>query len=209
MRLWSDSWINGDPIPARCAATCIDPVSGALAWSGNRHPHLAWDEVPEGTLSFALIAQDFDGLPPQAARLASGPVPEDLPRRDFFHWVLADLPGHLREIAEGAFGEGFVPRGRAPQTVWPLVRSGLNDLTQWFAQDADLAGRYFGYDGPLPPPGDPLVHHYVFTLHALDVARAPVDDPFDGEALRRAIYPHVLAAATLSGTYSLHPRNRA
>lgn len=207
MRLWSNSWINGDPIPARCAATRIDPATGKVVWSANRHPHLAWDEVPAGTLSFALIAQDFDGLPDEAAGLAEAPVPEDLPRRDFFHWVLADLPASLREIPEAAMGEGFVPGGQAPK-AWAPMRSGLNDLTRWFASDAALAGRYLGYDGPLPPVGDPLVHHYVVTLHALDVARAPVDDPFDGEALRRAIYPHVLAAATLSGTYSLHPRHR-
>jgi phosphatidylethanolamine-binding protein (PEBP) family uncharacterized protein len=84
----------------------------------------------------------------------------------------------------------------------------LNDFTARFAGDAERAGRYFGYDGPWPPPNDALVHHHVFTLYALSVARAPVEDPFTGHELRRAIYPHVLAEATMSGTYSLNPRHQ-
>ena len=35
-----------------------------------------------------------------------------------------------------------------------------------------MGGDYFGYDGPFPPFNDSLVHHYVFTLYALDLARA-------------------------------------
>ena len=69
-----------------------------------------------------------------------------------------------------------------------------------------MAGDYFGYDGPFPPWNDSLIHHYVFTLYALDVARAPVEGRFTGAALRQAIYPHVLGAATHSGTYTLNRR---
>lgn len=208
MRLWSHSWINGGPIPARCAAVRIDAASGAVVWSDNRHPHLAWDEVPVGTLSFALIAHDFDGLPPgeppdglpaALARLAAN---EDLPRVDRFHWVLVDLPADLRELGEGTSGAGLPPSARV----------GTHDFGPWLAPRAAVAadpGEAGFYAGPLPPPGDPLVHHYALTLHALDLPRVPLEGPFDGAALRRAIYPHVLAAATLSGTYSLHPRHRA
>ena len=32
-----------------------------------------------------------------------------------------------------------------------------------------MSGDYFGYDGPCPPWNDSIVHHYVFTVYALDV----------------------------------------
>ena len=35
-----------------------------------------------------------------------------------------------------------------------------------------MFGDYYGYDGPCPPWNDELVHRYVFTLYALDVAQA-------------------------------------
>jgi len=50
------------------------------------------------------------------------------------------------------------------------------------------------------------VHHYVFTLYALDVARAPIEGAFTGAQARAAIYPHVLAEAMHSGTYTLNRR---
>ena len=78
----------------------------------------------------------------------------------------------------------------------------------WFATDADRSGLYFGYDGPFPPFNDSLVHHYVFTLYALDLARLAVDGNFDGQQVRQALAGHVLGAATLSGTYTLNRRLR-
>ena len=95
-------------------------------------------------------------------------VPSDLPRVDFFHWVLVDLPPSLSEIAEGEFSRGFTARGKPGPSAPHGARQGLNDYTNWFASDAQMSGDYFGYDGPFPPFNDSLVHHYVFTLYALD-----------------------------------------
>jgi phosphatidylethanolamine-binding protein (PEBP) family uncharacterized protein len=69
-----------------------------------------------------------------------------------------------------------------------------------------MAGRYHGYDGPFPPWNDALVHHYVFTLYALNVPRLPVDGSFTGAQVRAALAGHVLEAATFSGTYTLNAR---
>ena len=66
-----------------------------------------------------------------------------------------------------------------------------------------MEGRYFGYDGPCPPFNDTVVHPYTFTLYALDVARCPVEGVVDGRAVRQAIESHVLARASLVGTYTL------
>jgi Raf kinase inhibitor-like YbhB/YbcL family protein len=206
MLLTSTSWHDGDRIPAKFAAGRPDGA-GRAAFGDNLNPALAWSDIPAGTRSFALICHDFD-VPTRAddVNQPDREVPEDLPRSDFFHWVLVDLPASVTSIEEGAFSRGFTPRGKPGPDAPHGARQGLNDYTQWFAGDAALAGAYFGYDGPFPPWNDAVVHHYVFTLYALDVARVPLDGTFDGHAARRALYPHVLAAAVFSGTYTLNPR---
>ena len=49
------------------------------------------------------------------------------------------------------------------------------------------------------------MHHYVFTLFALGVERCPVEGVFGGGQVLEAIEPHVLASASVTGTYSLNP----
>jgi Raf kinase inhibitor-like YbhB/YbcL family protein len=206
MKLWSDSWINGDRIPARFAAGRLEGDSG-VGFSDNLNPHLAWSEVPDGTRSLALVCHDFD-VPSRGddVNQPDREVPSDLPRVDFFHWVMVDLPAGLGAIAEGEFSSSFSARGKPGPQALHGARHGLNDYTGWFAGNPEMAGQYFGYDGPFPPFNDSLVHHYVFTLYALDVARAPVDGVFTGAQVREAIAAHVLAEATHSGTYTLNRR---
>ena len=209
MKLWSDSWINGERIPTRFAAG--KPDANGVTFSDNLSPHLAWSEVPAGTKSFALICHDFD-VPSRGddVNQTDREVPADLPRVDFFHWVMVDLPGSTSELKEGEFSRGFTAHGKpGPQigvTGKETARHGLNDYTGWFANNPDMAGNYFGYDGPFPPFNDSLIHHYVFTVYALSIARAPVDGNFTGPQVREAIYPHILAEATHSGTYTLNKR---
>lgn len=208
MKLWSDSFINGERIPAVYAAGRLD-AAGDVTFSDNINPHLAWSEVPSGSRSFALICHDFD-VPSRAddVNQPGREVPADLPRVDFFHWVMVDLPATLGEIAEGQFSRRFTPRGKPGPAVaqLPGARHGINDYTGWFSADAERAGDYFGYDGPFPPFNDSLIHHYVFTVYALGTPRAPVEGRFDGTQVREAIYPHILAEATHSGTYTLNRR---
>ena len=209
MKLWSDSWANGERIPERYAAGRL--VAEGATFADNVSPHLAWSDLPDGTRSLALICHDFD-VPSKGddVNQAGREVPADLPRVDFFHWLLVDLPPSASSIAAGAFSQGFTVRGKPGPAVevagFAMARHGINDYTGWFAGNAEMAGDYYGYDGPFPPWNDSLIHHYVFTLYALDVARAPIEGRFAGAALRQAIYPHVLGAATHSGTYTLNRR---
>ncbi len=208
MKLWSDSWINGERIPTRFAAGKPDPGDG-VTFSDNLSPHLAWSEVPAGTRSLALICHDFD-VPSQGddVNQPDREVPADLARVDFFHWVMVDLPPTLTELREAQFSSGFTAHGKSGPAVpgLPGARHGLNDYTGWFAGNPDMAGNYFGYDGPFPPYNDSLVHHYVFTVYALGVERTPVEGPFTGAQVRAAIYPHILGESTYSGTYTLNRR---
>jgi hypothetical protein len=212
MKLWSDSWPNGERIPPKYACGRLDGAS-STTFSDNVNPHLGWSELPAGTKSLVLICHDFD-VPSKGddVNQVGREIPADLPRVDFFHWLLADIPATTSAIAEGAFSSGFVARGKAGPAVavpgFDGARQGINDYTGWFAGNAELAGDYFGYDGPYPPWNDSLVHHYVFTLYALSVARAPVEGRFSGGELRRAIDGRVLAEAMHSGTYTLNRRLR-
>ena len=170
-------------------------------------PHLAWSELPTGTKSLALICHDFD-VPSRGddVNQLDREVPADLPRVDFFHWLLVDLPPAPAEIAEGEFSRGFTARGKPGPQALRGARQGLNDYTGWFAGDAQRAGQYFGYDGPFPPFNDSLVHHYVFTLYAVSVPRLPVEGAFAGLQVREALARCTLGAATFSGTYTLNRR---
>ena len=60
MKLWSDSWANGDRIASRYAAGRLDADSAGVTFSDNLNPHLAWSDLPPGTRSLVLICHDFD-----------------------------------------------------------------------------------------------------------------------------------------------------
>ena len=206
MKLWSDSWANGDPIPPRFAAGKPDGRGGA-AIGDNWSPHLAWSDLPAGTRSLALICHDFD-VPSQGddVNQLGREVPADLPRVDFFQWVLVDLPAVPGVMVEAEHSRGFVARGKPGPATAGAARQGLNDYTRWFAGEPAMAGSYFGYDGPFPPWNDSLKHHYVFTLYAVAVPRLPIEGIFTGEQVRQALAGRVLGEATLSGTYTLNQR---
>jgi phosphatidylethanolamine-binding protein (PEBP) family uncharacterized protein len=70
---------------------------------------------------------------------------------------------------------------------------------------AENAGR--GYYGPCPPPGK--VHHYHFTLYALDEASVTFTSTWNNGAgqlqanqLQESLRGHILAQATLIGLWS-------
>ena len=88
---------------------------GHVALGPNRSPSLRWTGAPEGTRSFAVICHDPD-VPsrPDRVNKEGMTVPEDLPRVDFFHWVLVDIPAGVGGLAAGADSEGVTPRGKAP-----------------------------------------------------------------------------------------------
>ncbi|MGK5059918.1 YbhB/YbcL family Raf kinase inhibitor-like protein [Janthinobacterium sp. LB2P49] len=202
MKLWSETFRDGGLMPAEYAFAEIDPAS-RVRLAGNRNPHLAWDEVPNGTESLALFCIDPDA--PQDASLANRDdqsLPLTALRGDFYHWSLLDLPPAKRVIAAGEFSSGITPRGKPASTV---LRQGINDYTGWFAGDAAMAGDYYGYDGPCPPWNDERLHHYIFRLYALDVSRLALPERFTGKQAHAALYGHILDEAQLVVAYSLNP----
>jgi Raf kinase inhibitor-like YbhB/YbcL family protein len=208
MQIRSDSFDDGAVIPDAFAFAKPD-AENHVALSTNRNPHLTWSDVPDGTRSFVLICHDPD-VPSRGDDVNQDgrEVPVNLPRVDFFHWLLWNIPARTREIAAGSHSDAVTPRGKSGPDAPGGMRHGVNDYTGWFAGDAEMAGTYFGYDGPAPPWNDALVHHYVFTLYALDVDHLDVAAEANGAAVRDALVGHVLAQARLIGTCTLNPRLR-
>ncbi|MBS1798780.1 MAG: YbhB/YbcL family Raf kinase inhibitor-like protein [Acidobacteria bacterium] len=208
MRLISSSFKDGTAIPGEFAFAVPD-AANHVALSANRNPQLAWSDVPAGTESFALVVVDPD-VPSRGddVNKEGREVPASLPRVDFYHWLLLDVPSSAREIAAGSQSDGVTPHGKRGPAAPGGMRHGVNSYTGWFASDPVMEGDYFGYDGPCPPWNDSIVHHYVFTLYALGVERLEVDGELTGEKVLEALEGHVLATASLTGTYSLNPSVR-
>ncbi len=205
MNLSSQSFEPGGRIPADFAFARPDPERH-FRFAGNKSPHLAWSDAPAGTRSFALLCVDPDAPSVGDDVNKEGrSVPRDLPRTDFVHWVLVDLPAGLRSLEAGSCSDGVTPRGKRRPPGPAGARQGRNDYTGWFAGDAALAGTYLGYDGPAPPWNDERVHRYRFRLHALDVERLDLPDAFTAADVERALEGHVLARAELVGTYTQNP----
>jgi phosphatidylethanolamine-binding protein (PEBP) family uncharacterized protein len=121
--------------------------------------------------------------------------------------VLADIPISRAKLSEGVDATGLTVKGKEPGHT-PHGERGLNDYTGWFKGDAAMEGEYGGYDGPWPPFNDERVHRYVFTLYALDVESLNLGKRFTGSDVKKAMAGHVLAEASLVGTYTLNPRLR-
>lgn len=68
-------------------------------------PPLAWQGVPRGAKSLALIVDDPDAPDPAA------------PQRTWVHWVLYDIPVSLDGLVEGA-----------AERLPPGIREGMNDF---------------------------------------------------------------------------------
>lgn len=209
MHIHSDSFENGARIPAEFAFGKPGDHGEPCVLSANRNPHLAWSGAPAGTRSFALVCIDGD-VPSRGddVNKAGRTVPAELPRVDFAHWLMIDIPPTCNEIAAGACSDGITPHGKREPQGPAGARQGRNDYTGWFASDPAMAGDWLGYDGPCPPWNDALLHRYRFRVYALDVARLDLAQSFGWTELQNALRGHVLDTAELIGTCSLNPAVR-
>jgi Raf kinase inhibitor-like YbhB/YbcL family protein len=157
MTLETTAWTDGGQIPTKYAQAGHD-VS----------PPLSWTNAPDPTATFVLIVHDMD------APIGDG-------ADDLLQWMLWNIPGTARTIAEGQ------PQG-------PQLPDGSRQIS--------ATGPY--YRGPGALASGPS-HHYVFELFALD---AVIDVPPVGAApaatraaVVAAMAGHVRAKGTLVGLY--------
>jgi Raf kinase inhibitor-like YbhB/YbcL family protein len=114
----------------------------------------------------------WSGAPAETRALVLTVVDPDA--RDFVHWLVYDMEG--------------TPSGTLPRAI-----SASPDAPP---QGTNSFGKR-GYGGPCPPSG---THHYRFTISALDAVVELTGAPRAAE-LEAAMSGHVLAEATLTGTY--------
>jgi len=199
-----DGWNDGDPIPEKYAF-CAPCADNHVKMSANVSPAISWSGAPGATKSFAVLCVDPD-VPskPDDVNQEGRTIPADLPRVDFYHWVLVDIPASSTGLAEGADSDGITAGGKDPGATANGLR-GINNYTDWFAGDDDMKGNYGGYDGPCPPWNDAIVHHYHFRVYALDVESLGLEGVFGGPEVAAAMEGHVLAEGGFVGTYTQNP----
>lgn len=210
MQIRSDSFEAMQPIPAEFAFGKPGENGEPCVLSDNRNPHLAWKNAPPGTRSFVLTCIDVD-VPTVGddVNQAGRSVAADLPRTEFVHWLMIDIPAEFGELGAGSCAEGVTAHGEQDPFGPPGSFQGINDYSGWFAGDPDMAGDYYGYDGPCPPWNDERLHHYHFRVHALDVASLGLSGRFDITDVRKAMAGHVLGEAEIVATYTLNPALKA
>lgn len=195
---------NGKPIPTKYAF-CVPAEQNHTGPGANKNPKISWSKGPKGTRSYAIIAQDpdvptdFSNANKEGKTLAA-----DLPRRSFYHWVLVDIPANVTAIPEGGDSDGRVIHGKPPGPAKIGVR-GINEYTSAFATNEAMKGNYGGYDGPCPPWNDLRLHHYHFTVYALDVPNLNLSGNFTGPDALAAMKGHILAQGEAIGTYTQNP----
>jgi Raf kinase inhibitor-like YbhB/YbcL family protein len=96
----------------------------------------------------------------------------------WWHWNVINIPASQTELGAGASGTDALPKGAV-------------ELRNDFGQT--------GFGGACPPPGP--VHHYVFTVHALSVARIDVPKDASNALAGFMIGGATLATARLTAVY--------
>lgn len=167
-------------------AYCAPDGKGKTKKAANISPQLSWSGAPKETKSFAVVVVDPD-VPAKFddANKDGKIIAKDFPRQNFYHWVLVNIPANVTEIAEGK-GKDF-----------SLGAALVND----YAGGKNLP-EFAGYDGSCPPWNDERLHHYHFTVYALDVEKIDAAKFASGKDSIATIEKHSIAKGELVGTYS-------
>jgi Raf kinase inhibitor-like YbhB/YbcL family protein len=137
------------------------PIPAKYTCDGeNVSPPLRLLQIPQGAKSLVLIVDD-----------------PDAPHGTFVHWIVWNLPPHLKEIAEGA--EEF-------SQFTPPPLQGTNGFKKAY------------YQGPCPPPGK--AHHYHFKLYALN-GQLTLPEGSTKQEVEKAMQGLIIEKAELVGTY--------
>lgn len=90
MRFWSNDFSEGGTIPDCCGYR-----------NENKRPHLAWDDVPEKTKSFAIICND-----------------PDAPVGDWIHLLVHAIPPGIHEISSDDQVPGVIVKNDFGTESW-------------------------------------------------------------------------------------------
>jgi len=157
LTLTSPAFEDGGIIPNKY--TQASPAGDAVS------PKLEWSHVPDGTVSFALLVHD----PDTTLNHTTAQV---------LHWMIFNIPGTARELAEGVPAVATLPDGAIQL---------LN------------TGKKIGYRGMGAPAVGPY-HHYTFELFALDTKLAVGPDASQKD-VEAAMEGHILGKGVVEGRF--------
>jgi Raf kinase inhibitor-like YbhB/YbcL family protein len=186
---------------------CMPAAQGHVAPGPDISPRISWSKGPAATKSYAIILHDTDSPAEQREKMnkEGEKLTSAVPRRNFYHWILVDIPANVTSIAEGADSNARVVHGKPATPAAAGGVRGLNDFTKVTAANEALKGQYYGYDGPCPPWNDENVHHYHFTVYALSVPTLGLGKEFDAAAALAAMKDKTLAQGELPAIYTTNP----
>ncbi|MEV4148802.1 YbhB/YbcL family Raf kinase inhibitor-like protein [Amycolatopsis sp. NPDC049691] len=145
-------------------AWSLEQWSSGVPGGKDLSPQLSWSGAPDGTRSYAVTVYDPD------APTGSG----------FWHWAVADIPGTVTEVPEGAGDD---------------TGAGLPEGAFQLPNDARVA-RYLG----AAPPAGHGPHRYFVVVHALDVGSIGVPADATPAVLGFTMAGHTLGRAVLTAT---------
>ena len=127
-------------------------------------------------------ALSWSGAPAATKSLALTIYDPDAPTGSgWWHWSVYNIPANVTSLAEGA----------GDSTGHLLPAGAMQGPTDF--------GRP-GYGGPCPPKGE--VHHYHFTLFALDVDKLDIPPGVTAAYVGFNLHMHTIATAKLTAIYS-------
>jgi Raf kinase inhibitor-like YbhB/YbcL family protein len=119
----------------------------------------------------------WNSVPAKTASLAVICVDPDAPTGDWYHWILFNIPSGTRKLDQSV-------------SKLPALKDGSQHGTNDFHK--------IGYNGPAPPPG--ALHHYRFTVFALDNT-LKLGSKTTGSEFLKAVKGHVLGQGHTVATY--------
>jgi Raf kinase inhibitor-like YbhB/YbcL family protein len=189
-------------IPKTNACVEVEFITGAPSTNvkskrENKSTPLTWGELPEGTVSVALVVDSDQGTTVGVHK----PVYLDPTYFDKFkkgakwvHWVIWNIPADA-----GGLEQGAPTTTAALPDIGPQTMQGTNSELE------------VGYYGPCPPPatvyhGRPAVDQvkftYTFTLYALDKVIEGLGAETTKDALLKAIDGSILGSGVAVGEHT-------
>ena len=126
----------------------------------------------------------WDNVPPETKQFVLTCVDENAPGPEpWVHWIVYEIPASERSLPENVttYKSLSSPAG---------AMQGCNSFSR---------GNIYGYQGPMPHAGTG-VHHYVFTIHALD-KELDLEPGLHMRTVLSAMEDHVIDTGKLTGTY--------
>jgi Raf kinase inhibitor-like YbhB/YbcL family protein len=170
---WRVATVAGTALFSAATANAMDLRSVEMAQGASLALEQVYGECGGKNISPSLT---WSGAPATTKSFALTVFDPDAHGAGWWHWVVFDVPANADALAKGA-GSSAAP-----------LPAGTIEGTNDFGSSA--------YGGACPPAGSGL-HHYEFTLWALDTQSVPFDATVTGEKLGPWLQSHAIAKAQI------------